>query len=410
MTGLGLARPNAQQGKMAAYGQSEAAAKRVDPAHASAPSLGAIFHYTFFNQAPNARPVQSLGQSDTGVVTGDLNQTGSALTYSLAQAPAKGSVTIGTDGSYVYTPTTDFAHIGGTDTFRVTLDSGQAYRLTGVAGALQSLLHSLAQAVGLSGPDATTVVVTASITAVNKPPTITGYTTTDPGPNGVVTGVVTATDPNGDALAYAVSTPGKGSVTVTANGEFTYTPTIDARRNAYLPGAPATALSDQFTVTVSDGYGGSIPVPVTVSISPALTYVTGDVKRDPTTGRIALRTVFPESTQQPGTGTPGWLTWLIATPNVGPIIGQTSDVDSWDNLYLVGTTLDSQSYDSSVSLPTNSVLRNPQNGAVAIRTIFDETDPTFTNMAWDVATTSQGALIVSSASLQGWDVLFVPSN
>jgi hypothetical protein len=82
---------------------------------------------------------------------------------------------------------------------------------------------------------------------------------------GEVTGVLIVTDADSDALQYRVSAwPTKGNVTwtfVKVNNVvdttrmfFTYTPTV------------AGALPDSFTVSVSDGYGGSINVPIAITI------------------------------------------------------------------------------------------------------------------------------------------------
>jgi hypothetical protein len=90
---------------------------------------------------------------------------------------------------------------------------------------------------------------------------------------GEVTGLLTVTDPDGDALMYRVSAwPTKGSVTLTfvkvnnvvdtTRMFFTYTPTAAARQAAAAPGAPPADKSDTFTVTVSDGFGGSVSVPI----------------------------------------------------------------------------------------------------------------------------------------------------
>jgi len=83
---------------------------------------------------------------------------------------------------------------------------------------------------------------------------------------GEVTGLLTVTDADNDPLRYRVSAwPTKGSVTwtfVTVNGVvdttrmfFTYTPTA------------AGDLTDSFTVTVSDGYGGSASRQIDIVIS-----------------------------------------------------------------------------------------------------------------------------------------------
>jgi hypothetical protein len=72
-------------------------------------------------------------------------------------------------------------------------------------------------------------------------------------------------------LAYsAPATTAKGAVSIGAGtGAFTYTPTVAARNNAAAPGATAADLQDNFTVTVSDGRGGTATAAVTVAVSPA---------------------------------------------------------------------------------------------------------------------------------------------
>jgi VCBS repeat-containing protein len=89
---------------------------------------------------------------------------------------------------------------------------------------------------------------------------------------GVVTGTVSATDANSDALTYSGSaTTGKGSVVVNANGSFTYTPSTAARNTAAGVSAAIADKSDSFAVTAIDGYGGATNMLVTVSISPKST-------------------------------------------------------------------------------------------------------------------------------------------
>jgi hypothetical protein len=92
-----------------------------------------------------------------------------------------------------------------------------------------------------------------------------------------VTGLLTSVDSNNDSLKYRVSAwPTKGSVTwtfVTVNNVvdttrmfFTYTPTAAARQAAAAPGATPSDKSDTFTVVVSDGFGGSVSVPIGVVV------------------------------------------------------------------------------------------------------------------------------------------------
>ena len=83
---------------------------------------------------------------------------------------------------------------------------------------------------------------------------------------GVVTGSVSATDADGDTVRYSGPTStAKGNVAVNTDGTFTYTPSELARHKALAGGAAAT---DSFTVTASDGYGGTLAVAVTVNVSP----------------------------------------------------------------------------------------------------------------------------------------------
>lgn len=109
---------------------------------------------------------------------------------------------------------------------------------------------------GDAGDDGGSVTIAAS---VGSPDATTG----------LVSGAVTASHATGTPLTYTVSGPTKGIVVIDANGGFTYAPTSLARHAAFLPSATAADGSDTFQVTVTDGYGGSVAVPVTVSIAPA---------------------------------------------------------------------------------------------------------------------------------------------
>ena len=84
---------------------------------------------------------------------------------------------------------------------------------------------------------------------------------------GVINGSVSAVDPDGDAVRYSGSvTTGLGStVVVASSGKFTYTPSADAL--AYAQGHPG-AEGESFVVTASDGKGGTLAVPVSVTLAP----------------------------------------------------------------------------------------------------------------------------------------------
>lgn len=73
---------------------------------------------TFFNQAPTVEAVQLTGRL-SGPITGSLaavDPDGDVIRYQLARAPREGTLDLAADGSYVYTPHSDF---DGVDTFGV---------------------------------------------------------------------------------------------------------------------------------------------------------------------------------------------------------------------------------------------------------------------------------------------------
>ncbi len=83
------------------------------------------------------------------------------------------------------------------------------------------------------------VTVNVKIGAANvKPTRATAIVTASPDPrSGVVTGTIGAVDADGDVLSYTAGTTTKGTVTLNADGSFTYTPTAAARLAASKAGA-----------------------------------------------------------------------------------------------------------------------------------------------------------------------------
>ncbi len=80
--------------------------------------IGLLIRRTFFNQAPTVAPVQLTGQLDgpiTGTV-GGVDPEGDPIVYSITGQPLHGSVSLGADGSYTYTPGAGFT---GRDSFTV---------------------------------------------------------------------------------------------------------------------------------------------------------------------------------------------------------------------------------------------------------------------------------------------------
>ena len=161
---------------------------------------------------------------------------------------------INSDGSFTYTPTAAARHAAAaidapgatTDSFSVNVSDGYG----GVA----------------------TETITVSVSPTNGNPT--GGAVTDLQIDdiiGVVTGSVTGvTDPDLDTLRYS-SNPtsvGGGFVDVYNDGFFTYNPTADQRHLAAALGAPFTSTHDSFTISVSDGHGGSTTITIVVPVVP----------------------------------------------------------------------------------------------------------------------------------------------
>jgi VCBS repeat-containing protein len=288
----------AHRGMVPAVAASSAAPQLVsadavgsDPVSSFFGGLAALFN----NQTPRLNPTQ-LSQSPSGVVAGQLGAVdpdSPRLTFTVTGDPVHGSAEVNPDGSWTYTPEPAAAVAGIVDSFRVTVsDAASGFAVHGLAGLLHLLTFGL---IGTRGDSSTsTVAITVTATGpANNPPTGTFALTGSSAVTGVVTGMVVASDADGDTLSYGGSaTTTKGSVIVNpASGGFTYTPTVAARHRASATSATAADLLDGFAVTISDGRGGTTPVVVTVAVSPANTapvvgvLIVGDPH--PSTGVVA---------------------------------------------------------------------------------------------------------------------------
>ncbi|WP_159657887.1 cadherin-like domain-containing protein, partial [Vibrio atypicus] len=190
------------------------------------------------NGAPLGDDISVETPEDTPV-SGKLDATdvdGDDLTFSKATDPQNGSVTVDADGNWTYTPNDDY---NGSDSFTVVVSDGQG------------------------GTD--TITVNIGVTPVNDDPEIVdgngaplgddiSVETPEDTP---VSGKLDATDVDGDDLTFSKATdPQNGSVTVDADGNWTYTPSDDYNG------------SDSFTVVVSDGQGGTDTITVNIGVTP----------------------------------------------------------------------------------------------------------------------------------------------
>ena len=61
-----------------------------------------------------------------------------------------------------------------------------------------------------------------------------------------------------------------------------------------------------------------------------MSYDKGHIKRDPDTGAVAIRTMFPENQGQHLAN----MAWLIATPNMRARHSVTADIEACDDLHV----------------------------------------------------------------------------
>ncbi|MEN4479998.1 beta strand repeat-containing protein [Mycolicibacterium cosmeticum] len=207
------------------------------------------------NSAPvfTSNPTVTNTNPSTGVVTGSFtvkDDDGDTLHYLVTNllGPLTGSVTLN-GGTFTYTPTASARHLAAsiplTDTVTITVTDGHG---------------------GI-----TIKSVAVSILSDNSAPQVTNVQVGSPNSLGIVTGKVTAGDPDdGDIISYGpiTFTTGKGGlVTVGAlTGTFSYAPSLTARHLAASTTATADDKKDTFTITVSDGHGGTVDVPISVDI------------------------------------------------------------------------------------------------------------------------------------------------
>lgn len=187
----------------------------------------------------------------TGVVTGSVSASdpiGAGVTYDVITSTLGGTLNFNEQtGTYTYTPSA-------------------AARVLAATGVNTDVFTVVARnAAGVSSI-ATITVPVAPNPAPPSTPTKTNQVVNNT--TGVVTGKIVSTDPNGLPLTYTLTLGGiQGSYTVSANGDFTFTPSSAARTAAYTASLLGQTLNDVFTVTVSNGISSSSAI-ITVPVSP----------------------------------------------------------------------------------------------------------------------------------------------
>ncbi|WP_425617458.1 Ig-like domain-containing protein [Anatilimnocola sp. NA78] len=165
------------------------------------------------------------------VLANDTDADSTVLTATLGTGPTNGTVALNADGTFLYTPAANFS---GEDTFTYIVSDGE-----------------------LAGAETT---VTITVTPSNDAPLAVNdeYAATEDTELVVTTSILANdSDPEGDTLAASiVSQPQYGTVTLNADGTFSYTP------NADFSGV------DGFSYMVSDGSLSSDVATVTITVAP----------------------------------------------------------------------------------------------------------------------------------------------
>jgi VCBS repeat-containing protein len=165
-----------------------------------------------------------------GVLGNDSDVDGDALTAVKVSDPANGSVTLNPNGSFTYTPN---ANYNGADSF--------TYKARG------------------GGSDSSVATVTVTVTPVPDVPVAAPDSFTTPEDTALIVdapGVLgNDSDPEGGMSAVKVTDPVHGTLTLSADGSFTYTPA------ANFNGV------DSFTYKVNDGTADSSVVTATITVT-----------------------------------------------------------------------------------------------------------------------------------------------
>ncbi|MBA3722725.1 MAG: tandem-95 repeat protein, partial [Parachlamydiaceae bacterium] len=212
-----------------------------------------------------------------------IDVDGDTLAYSISTLPSKGTVTLGANGSYTYTPN---ANANGSDSFVYKVDDGHGDIVTGT--------------------------ITVTITPVNDAPVANNdsYSTyagsAISNPTSVLTNDTDVDTLHNNLTTDLITGPSHGTVTLNSDGTFNYTPT-----GTYVG-------SDSFTYTVNDhesanNFSNIATVNISVNQAPI--------------------SATPVQNQGDGS-TPGYVSGLISTftdPNHALTSGSFIATINWDD-------------------------------------------------------------------------------
>ncbi len=291
-----------------------------------------------FNHPPVAEADGGTADEDTtvdiSVLANDSDPDGDTLSIESVTAPGFGTATRSGDATYVvYSPSPNYY---GPDAFYYTVTDGKG----GTAMAR----------------------VDITIRAVNDPPIANDQSITTAEDSAVVI-TLTATDADGDALAYAIATsPAHGTLSI-AGSAATYTPATDY------------SGSDSFTFTAGDAATQSPAATVSITVTPAndapVAESTTVTTAEDTAVAVVLTAVDVDSSS---------LTYAVVTPPAHGTLSGTApnltytpgaDYDGADSLTFTASDGAATSNAATVSLVISPVNDAPVADAKAVATAED---------------------------------------
>ena len=227
------------------------------------------------DSAPAAQPDVPAADASPAVPTAETGDDVATTSSPAVPSEAPSTVSVSAPVDTVDAPVSQATTVKLTDLLSTLLSPGGAPATPVESPAWWVLAAAARRQLGQTETAPISAVRTAASTALVEPahdPVADTPAVNDPDASGVVTGWVVVSDADGDPLTAVASTPGKGIVAVSQDGDtfsFTYRPTRQARHAAAALGAPDDAKADTFVLTISDGTGGQTTVPFTVAIAPA---------------------------------------------------------------------------------------------------------------------------------------------